>query len=96
MSDESRTPRPGEEEAVTPEANGKPLDKEIHDLMSETIGPLWEKMNISTAVVIARVPNSDKVSIYYRGHFYDVATLIAKMDNKFQTQIDRELGRGGR
>ena len=96
MSDESQTPRPGKEKQAKPEAKSKPIDKDISDLMSETIGPLWEKMNIDTAVVIARVPNSDQVSIYYRGHFYDVATLLSKMSNKFTTQIDRELGRGGR
>lgn len=96
MSSDEMIPRPGKEDAVKPESNNKPLDKEIHDLMSEVVGPLWENMNIDTAVIIARVPNSDKVSIYYRGHFYDVATLISKMNNKFQAQIDRELGRGGR
>jgi hypothetical protein len=93
MSDDVRTPLPGEEKLINAETNGKPLDKEIHDLISETIGPLWEKMNIDTAIVIARVPNSDRVSIYYRGHFFDVATLLSKMNSKFTAQVDKELGR---
>lgn len=93
MADGIDTPRPAKEKPVQAEAKDKPLDKEIHDLISEAIGPLLEKMNIDTAVVIAKVPNSDKLAIYYRGHFYDVATLLAKTSNKFTTQIDRELGR---
>lgn len=96
MTEHAETPRPGKEETVKQMPEDKPLDKEIHDLMSETIGPLWEKMNINTAVVIARIPGTDRVSIYYRGHFYDVATLMATMNQKFMNQIDRELGRGSR
>lgn len=93
MSDAPITPAPREKNAAQKPANDKPLDKEIHDLISDTVGPLWEKMNIDTAIVIAKVPNTDKLSIYYRGHFYDVATLLAKTSSKFTAQIDRELGR---
>lgn len=93
MADGVDTPRPAKEKPVKAGANDKPLDKEIHDLISETIGPMCEKMNIDTAIVIAKVPNTDKLAIYYRGHFYDVATLLAKTSSKFTAQIDRELGR---
>lgn len=93
MAGDARTPRPGKEEPVKAQANDKPLDKEIHDLISDAVGPLWEKMNVDTAIVIAQVPNTDKLSIYYRGHFYDVATMLAKTSSKFTDQIDRELGR---
>jgi hypothetical protein len=93
MAEGRNIPPPRKEEAATMQTNDKPLDKEIHDLISEAVGPLWEKMNISTAIVIAKVPNTDKFSIYYRGHFYDVATLLAKTSSQFTAQIDRELGR---
>lgn len=93
MSDAPATPAPGEEKTTKKQANDKPLDKEIHDLISDAVGPLWEKMNVDTAIVIAQVPNTDKLSIYYRGHFYDVATMLAKTSSKFTAQIDRELGR---
>ena len=96
MTDNAKTPLPGEENTEEKRANDKPLDREIHDLMSEVIGPLWEKLDVDTAVTIVRVPDSDKMSIYYRGHFYDVATLLAKVSSQFNDQIDRDLGRGGR
>jgi hypothetical protein len=93
MSDTPTTPAPREEKAMKQQTDDKPLDKEIHDLISETVGPLWEKMNVDTAIVIAKVPNTDKLSIYYRGHFYDIATMLAKTSSKFTAQVDRELGR---
>ena len=93
MTDDAQTPLPGEENAAKTQTNSKPLDKEIHDLISEAIGPLWEKLKIETAITIVRVPDSDKMSIYYRGHFYDVATLLAKVSSQFNDQIDRDLGR---
>ena len=96
MTDRQQIPAPGEEKNKDEQTNDKPLDKEIHDLMSDAVGPLWEKMNIDTAVVLARIPGTDNVSVYYRGHFYDVATLLAQMNSKFTAQIDRELGRGSR
>lgn len=93
MAETPTTPAPREKKAPQPNASDKPLDKEIHDLISDAVGPLWEKMGVNTAIVIAKVPNSDKMSLYYRGHFYDVATLLAKASSKFNAQIDRELGR---
>lgn len=93
MSTKSENPGPGEEKTAQQHAKDKPLDKEIHDLISEAVGPTWEKLDITTAVVIAKVPNSDKVSIYYRGHFYDVATLVSQISRRFSDQIDRDLGR---
>lgn len=96
MSEKQNAPHAGKETAAKTQKNDKPLDKEIHDLISEAIGPLWEKLKVDTAIVIARVPDTDKMSIYYRGHFYDVATLLTKVSNQFTDQIDRDLGRGGR
>lgn len=93
MSEKKNATRPGEESATKTQATDKPLDKEIHDLISDAVGPLWEQLQVETAIVIAKVPNTDKMAIHYRGHFFDIAALLAKTSNKFNSQVDRELGR---
>lgn len=70
----------------------KPMDKKISDQLSERVGPILEELNIDEAVLLARVPNSTDVAIYYRGHFYDAARLIADIHNKFKNKIADEIG----
>lgn len=70
----------------------KPLDKKISDQLSERIGPMLEELNIEEAILLARVPNSTDVAIYYRGHFYDAAKLLADIHHKFKNKIADEIG----
>lgn len=65
----------------------KPMDKKINDL----IGPIFESLKIEEGIVIAKIPGSDKVSIYYRGHFYDAASLVANVHRKFKNKIVNDI-----
>lgn len=65
----------------------KPFDKKIHDL----IGPIFHEMGITDAIVIAKLPGSEEVAVYYRGHFYDVAALVAEIHRKFKNKIIEEI-----
>lgn len=66
----------------------KPLDKKIHDM----IGPIFQQLGVENGIVIAQPSDSEEVAIYYRGHFYDVATLVAEIHRKFKTKIVQEIG----
>lgn len=80
----------GKDTVLTPVDNttkNKPLDKKIHDMM----GPIFESLNIKDAIVIAKAPDSDSLEIYYRGHFYDVAVLVAEVHRKFKDQIVEDI-----
>ncbi|MEM3000612.1 MAG: hypothetical protein QXU32_00700 [Nitrososphaerales archaeon] len=66
----------------------KHLDKEL----SNILGPWLEKNNISEAFVFARQEKSDDLIIFYRGHFFDVTSLLATVYRRFRAQIAKELG----
>lgn len=70
----------------------KPMDKKISDQLNERIGPIFEELNVKEGIVLARVPNSDDVAIYFRGHFYDVASLVTQIHRKFKDKIADEIG----
>lgn len=65
----------------------KPVDKKISDVF----GPVFESMNITEGIVIAKMPNSDQVSVYFKGHFYDAASLVAGIHRKFKNKIVQEI-----
>lgn len=68
-------------------SDNKSLENKIHDV----IGPIFKEMNIENGIVIAQMPNSEEVAVYYRGHFYDVATLVAGIHRKFKGQIVQDM-----
>lgn len=63
------------------------LDKKINDYMK----PFIEANNITEMVVIAKDPGTKNLALYYRGHFYDVACIVANINRKFKQQIEKEL-----
>jgi hypothetical protein len=74
-------------DTVPSNAKNKPMDKKISDV----IGPIFEEMKIEEGIVIAKMPGSDQVSVYFKGHFYDVATLVATIHRKFKDKIADEI-----
>lgn len=82
-SDEKRLPTTSEQLSISQ----KSLDEKIDDLL----GPLFEIEGVNNAITIARDPKTDKISITYYGHFYDVTKLLGNVYKQFKQTIDSDL-----
>lgn len=69
------------------ESTEQKLDQKLHDLF----GPILEKHNINEVIIVARDPNTQNLALYYKGHFYDIAKMVAITYRKFKSQIERDL-----
>lgn len=91
MPEMKKNQSPMEKKALVATADtaseNKPFDKKIHDL----IGPIFEDIGIKNGIVIAQAPDSEEVAIYYKGHFYDIATLVAEIHRKFKSKIVQDV-----
>jgi hypothetical protein len=68
----------------------KPEDQAWYSVHKD-LGELFEKHGITDCAVIFKMPNVENPSLYYRGHFYDAAKLLAGALRSLKTKIVSEI-----
>lgn len=92
MPEMKKSQSPKEEKPPVDTAQASTKNKPVDRKISDVFGPVFEQMNIEEGIVIAKMPGSDQISVYFKGHFYDVATLVAGINRKFKDKIVDEIG----
>lgn len=63
------------------------LEYKIH----QNIGKIFEEHNIEAAAVVFEMPESKAPALYFQGHYYDAAKLLALALRQLKSQIADEL-----
>lgn len=67
--------------------NEESLEYKIH----QSIGKIFEEHNIEQAAVVFSLPENNSPALYYRGHYYDAAKLLALALRQLKNKIADEL-----